>query len=231
MHFHGAYFANCSTWQQDPKHYLPSAQKVWTIIGQEILNSDMGGYFQGIYITSGLFQLWRSEGIVDTLHLKYGSSAALIRTLVCLLGSYLHMHIALTSIYFTRKFKTLSMHHLILLTGLGSISWSGHIIHIALPVNRLLDIGIDPALIPWSEDLLFQDSQSIVFKRFSIGSLLDLSIYLPKGVSITERLLNSSTGSIFLGIIGAHHLYLGLVLIRGALFGYQIAKLCFLGQI
>jgi len=65
MHFHGAYFANASAWNKDPKHCLPSAQTVSSLVGQDILNSDVGGYFQGINITSGFFQLWRSEGIVQ----------------------------------------------------------------------------------------------------------------------------------------------------------------------
>ena len=57
MHFHGAYFSNYDIWLKDPKHYLPSAHNVWSLIGQDILNSDIGNYFQGIHITSGIFQL------------------------------------------------------------------------------------------------------------------------------------------------------------------------------
>ena len=57
MLFHGAYLSNYSQWLKDPKHYVPSAQMVWSLIGQHILNSDIGNYFQGIHITSGIFQL------------------------------------------------------------------------------------------------------------------------------------------------------------------------------
>jgi photosystem I P700 chlorophyll a apoprotein A1 len=39
----------------DPTHIKPSAQVVWPIVGQEILNGDVGGGFQGIQITSGFF--------------------------------------------------------------------------------------------------------------------------------------------------------------------------------
>jgi hypothetical protein len=35
----------------DPTHNQPSAQVVWPIVGQEILNGDVGGGFQGIQIT------------------------------------------------------------------------------------------------------------------------------------------------------------------------------------
>jgi len=42
MGLHGAYFANHYIWNKDPKHYLPSAAGA-----QDILNSDIGNYFQG----------------------------------------------------------------------------------------------------------------------------------------------------------------------------------------
>jgi len=80
MHFHGAYFSNYDIWSRDPKHSLPSAQLIWQIIGQHLLNSDIGNSFQGIHITSGIFQLWRSEGIITQIHLKYGWSASLLGT-------------------------------------------------------------------------------------------------------------------------------------------------------
>jgi photosystem I P700 chlorophyll a apoprotein A1 len=80
MHFHGAYFSNYGAWLKDPKHCLPSAHLVYSLVGQDILNSDVGGYFQGIYITSGLFHLWRSEGIVTHVGLKYAAGASLIGT-------------------------------------------------------------------------------------------------------------------------------------------------------
>ena len=41
----------------------PSAQSVYPIVGQEILNADVCGNFQGIQITSGFFQIWRAEGV------------------------------------------------------------------------------------------------------------------------------------------------------------------------
>ena len=48
MYFHGARFSNYEGWLSDPTHIKPSAQVVWPIVGQEILNGDVGGGFQGI---------------------------------------------------------------------------------------------------------------------------------------------------------------------------------------
>jgi len=46
MHFHGAYFSNYSSWLTDPISVKQSSQVVWPIVGQEILNADVGGNFQ-----------------------------------------------------------------------------------------------------------------------------------------------------------------------------------------
>jgi photosystem I P700 chlorophyll a apoprotein A1 len=45
-------------------------------------------------------------------------------------------------------------HHLGGLLGLGSLGWAGHQIHVSLPVNKLLDAGIDPKEIPLPHELL-----------------------------------------------------------------------------
>jgi len=57
MYYHGARFSNYEAWLSDPTHIKPSAQVVWSIVGQDILNADVGGGFQGIQITSGFFSI------------------------------------------------------------------------------------------------------------------------------------------------------------------------------
>ena len=208
MHFHGAYFSNYDIWLKDPKQYVPSAQLVRSIIGQDILNSDVGSYFQGIHITSGVFNLWRSEGILGNFHLKYATGACLAGTIICLFGSYFHMHISWSSISFYNKFSCLSIHHAIILFGLSCISWCGHQIHISLPYVRLLDCGVDPVVMPWFQELLFKDLIQITLPGFSIRNSFGSF-----GAALTETLLNSSTGSLFLGQVTTHHFYLGIGLI------------------
>ena len=48
MYFHGARFSNYVAWLSNPTSIKPSAQIVWPIVGQEILNADVGGGFQGV---------------------------------------------------------------------------------------------------------------------------------------------------------------------------------------
>eukprot|EP00929_Paragymnodinium_shiwhaense_P019559 TRINITY_DN1328_c0_g1_i25.p1 TRINITY_DN1328_c0_g1~~TRINITY_DN1328_c0_g1_i25.p1 ORF type:complete len:360 (+),score=-107.39 TRINITY_DN1328_c0_g1_i25:109-1188(+) len=169
LHFSGAYFANFSAFILDPKHCFSSAHLVSSLVGQDILNSDVGGYFQGIYTTAAFTQI----------HLKYASSASLIGTITCIAASYFSMHLLFIT----------SIHHLPLLLGLASLSYCSHQIHISSPINRLLDSGVDPAVIPLPQDLL-------------IG-----------GTGFSIQLLCGGT----LQMLSAHHFYLGIALIAAAL--------------
>jgi photosystem I P700 chlorophyll a apoprotein A1 len=112
------------------------------------------------------------------------------------------------------------------------MSWSGHQIHISLPINRLLDSGVDPAVIPWPEDLLFRDSLQVIVPSFGSGPLVDFST---SSISImpeyegamrfsTERLFKS-TAAHHLGVIAAHHFYLALVFIASGLIAYGVGFL------
>jgi photosystem I P700 chlorophyll a apoprotein A1 len=223
MHFHGAYFSNYSAWLKDPERCLPSSHLVWSLVGQDILNGYSGQYFSGVTITSGFFQLWRSEGIITQTHLKYACAASLIATIACVWGSYCHMQITSPYSSFYKKFKRANEmrtsliiipHHLMVIFGLGCISWCSHQIHVSLPTNSLLDSGICMA---GNADLM-----QVIFPRFGVGPLVDFALYLP-GISVfasSGKLLNPSTGSIFLGQIAAHHFALGVVFIMVGVIGY-----------
>jgi len=209
MLYHGAYFSNYSAWLKDPKHCLPSAQLVYYVVGQDILNSDVGGYFQGIYITSGLCNLWCSEGIMGSFHLKCSVWSCMIGIVLALFGSYFHMHISWPSVHFFRKFSSLSIHHLVVLFGLGCISWCGHQVHISLPYARLVASAVDPAVMPWPQDLLFTHLVQIILPGFGVQS--------PFGAALTGTLLDPFTASLPCGQIAAHHFYVGSALIITAI--------------
>ena len=57
-----------------------SSHSLYSLIGQDILNSYTSQYFSGITITSGFYQLWRSSGIITQSQLKYACAACLIAT-------------------------------------------------------------------------------------------------------------------------------------------------------
>lgn len=219
MLFHGAYFSNYLEWLRDPLHIKPSAHFVWSCVGQEMLNNDLGGYTQGIFISSGLFQIWRAQGFVSLFQLKASSFLVLFISCILMCLSFYIMHISpIRSDSQLSSFK-----NLIMLSGLASISWSAHIIHISTPLNRLLEIGVDPALISSAQDLLSRDVMRSIYPDFGQTTLVSFKPFAMNysTTSISGSLLNGyldSTGSIPLYISGYHHLYLGIVLVFSGLF-------------
>ena len=150
---------------------------------------------------------------------KYACSASLLGTVISLFGSYYHMHMKWSTVSFYKKFKCLSIHHSAVLFGLSSISWCGHQIHISVPPNRLLDSGIDPVVMPCPQDFLLLDlihSEMILF-GFSIGP----SDYSKILGFLQCKLLNSSTGGVFLGQVTAHHFSVGIVFITSSVIGIR----------
>jgi len=61
-------------------------------------------------------------------------------------------------------------HHLAGLLGLGSLSWAGHQIHIAAPINKLLDAGVDPKEIPLPHEFIAnRDLMAQLYPSFAKG--------------------------------------------------------------
>ena len=64
-----------------------------------------------VYITSGIFQLWRAQGLMTQIHLKYASRGSLIGTIISLTAGYFHMHSFCSSSFTSLR----RVHHLIVL--------------------------------------------------------------------------------------------------------------------
>ena len=154
MFFHGARFSNYSAWLTNPTGVKQSAQVVWPIIGQEILNGDVGRRFQGIQITSGLFQLWRSSGFTNGVQLYTITISSLRMAIVLFFVGWFHYHKVAPRLQWFQNIESILNHHLSGLMGLGSLAWVGHQIHIALPVNNLLDTRIYFEYIPLPHEWL-----------------------------------------------------------------------------
>nr|AKI29326.1 photosystem I P700 apoprotein A1 [Selaginella uncinata] len=154
MYFHGARFSNYEAWLSDPIHIKPSAQVVWPIVGQEVLNGDVGGGFQGIQITSGFFQVWRASGITSELQLYSTAIGGLIFAALMLFAGWFHYHRAAPQLAWFQSVESMLNHHLAGLLGLGSLSWAGHQVHVSLPINQLLGIGVDAKEIPLPHEFI-----------------------------------------------------------------------------
>jgi len=216
MYFHGAFFSNYESWITDPVRIKPSAQVVWPIVGQEILNGDMGGGFQGVQITSGLFQVWRARGITSELQLYSTAVGGLLLAILIFFSGWFHYHKAAPRLEWFQSVESILNHHLSGLLGLGSLSWAGHQIHIAIPVNRLLDAGVDPKEIPLPHEwILNRDLVSQIYPGFRKGLA---PFFTLQWNAYTDFLtfrggLNPVTGGLWITDVAHHHLAISALFI------------------
>lgn len=216
MYFHGARFSNYSGWMADPIHVKPSAQVVWPIVGQDILNADVGGGFHGIQITSGLFQLWRAAGITNEFQLYCTAIGALVMAALMLFAGWFHYHVSAPKLEWFQNAESMMNHHLAGLLGLGSLGWAGHQIHVSLPINKMLDAGVPIEKIPLPHEfILNRDVMAQVFPSFAKGLLpfftLNWGTY--SDFLTFKGGLNPATGGLWLTDTAHHHLALAVLLI------------------
>jgi len=216
MHFHGAYFSNYTAWLVNPLQIKPSAQSVYPIVGQEILNADVGGNFQGIQITSGFFQIWRAEGVTTQQQLYSIALGALVMSGVMLFAGWFHYHKAAPKLEWFQNAESMLNHHLSGLLGLGSLSWAGHEIHIGNPINKLLDSGMDPKDLPNPHELLLnREFLGALYPSFKQGLVpfftLNWSAY--SDILTFKGGLNPTTASLWLTDIAHHHLAIAVLFI------------------
>nr|YP_009654399.1 photosystem I P700 apoprotein A1 [Pleurostichidium falkenbergii]QCH39686.1 photosystem I P700 apoprotein A1 [Pleurostichidium falkenbergii] len=222
MYFHGAKFSNYVAWLSNPTIVKPSAQIVWPIVGQEILNADVGGGFQGVQITSGFFQLWRSSGITTEYELYATAIGGLFMSVLMLFAGWFHYHKSAPKLEWFQNVESMMNHHLAGLLGLGCLGWSGHQIHVSLPINKLLDSGISPQEIPLPHEFLInRNLMAELYPSFAKGILpfftLDWNEY--SDFLTFKGGLNPINGGLWLSDIAHHHLALSvLFLIAGHMY-------------
>jgi photosystem I P700 chlorophyll a apoprotein A1 len=215
-YFHGARFSNYEGWLIDPTHVKPSAQVVWPIVGQEILNGDVGGGFQGVQITSGLFHLWRASGITRSLQLYSTAIGRRLLATMMFFAGWFHYHKAAPRLEWFINVESIMNHHLSGLLGLGSLAWSGHQIHISIPVNRLLDIGIDPKEIPLPHEwILNRDLISEIYPSFikGLGPFFTIQWSCYSEFLTFKGGLNPVTGGLWITDEAHHHLAIAVLII------------------
>ena len=138
MHYHGAYYSNYHTWLKDSTRITPSSHLVWSLIGQESINTLTNSicinpacdtFYTGIQITAGFFHVWHSTDIYSTLHLQDTCITSMISTII-----YIHIAIYSPNSHLSHVY-TPTIHHLHLLAIMGSssITWYAHQSHISLP--------------------------------------------------------------------------------------------------
>lgn len=215
MYFHGARFSNYTAWLASPTNIRPSAQVVWPIFGQDILNGDMGGGFHGIQITSGLFQLWRAAGFTNEFQLYCTAIGGLVMAALMIFAGWFHYHVRAPKLEWFQNVESMMNHHLAGLLGLGSLGWAGHQIHVSLPINKLLDAGVAPADIPLPHEFIDASRMAELYPSFAEGLrpffTLNWGVY--SDFLTFKGGLNPVTGGLWLSDTAHHHLALAVVLI------------------
>jgi len=214
MYFHGARFSNYKAWLSDPTHIGPSAQVVWPIVGQEILNGDVGGGFRGIQITSRFFQIWRASGITSELQLYCTAIGALVFAALMLFAGWFPYHKAALKLAWFQNVESMLNHHLAGLLGLGSLSWAGHQVHVSLPINQFLNAGVDPKEIPLPHEfILNRDLLAQLYPSFAEGATPFFTLNWSKYSEFLTFCggLDPVTGSLWLTDIAHHHLVIAIL--------------------
>lgn len=216
MIFHGAKFSNYEAWLSDPLGVKPSAQVVWPIVGQDILNGDVGGGFHGIQITSGIFHVWRGWGITSSFQLYCTAIGGLVLAGLFLFAGWFHYHKRAPKLEWFQNVESMLNHHLAVLLGCGSLGWAGHLIHVSAPVNKLLDAGVPLKDIPLPHEfILNKELLTDLYPGFANGLTpfftLDWGQYAD--FLTFKGGLNPVTGSLWMTDIAHHHLAIAVVFI------------------
>ncbi|MBE9029229.1 photosystem I core protein PsaA [filamentous cyanobacterium LEGE 11480] len=216
MYFHGAKFSNYEAWLSDPIGIKPSAQVVWPIVGQEILNADVGGGFHGIQITSGLFQMWRAAGITNSYQLYVTAIGGLVMAGLMLFAGWFHYHKAAPKLEWFQNVESMLNHHLAGLFGLGSLAWAGHQIHVGNPINELLDKGVPIDKIPLPHEFLTNTQlMADIYPSFSKGLTPFFTLNWGEYADFLtfKGGLNPLTGGLWLTDTAHHHLAIAVMFI------------------
>ena len=216
MYYHGAKFSNYEAWLGNPTGIKPSAQVVWNIVGQDILNGDVGGGFQGIQITSGLFHLWRASGITNEYQLLCTAIGGLVMAGLMFFAGWFHYHKAAPKLEWFQNVESVMNHHLAGLIGCGSLGWAGHQIHVSIPINAYLDAGVSPKDIPLPHEFIFNPAlMAQLFPSFGQGLTpfwtLNWGVY--SDFLTFKGGLNPQTGALWLTDQAHHHLAIAVLFI------------------
>ncbi|CAN1209400.1 photosystem I core protein PsaA [Tumidithrix helvetica PCC 7403] len=216
MYYHGAKFSNYEAWLSNPVGIKPSAQVVWNVVGQDILNGDVGGGFQGIQITSGLFHLWRASGIVNEYQLLCTAIGGLVMAGLMFFAGWFHYHKAAPKLEWFQNVESVMNHHLAGLLGLGSLAWAGHQIHVSIPINYYLDKGVPASQIPLPHEFILNSSlMSEIFPSFAQGvtPFFTLNWGAYSDFLTFKGGLNPQTGALWLTDQAHHHLAIAVLFI------------------
>jgi photosystem I P700 chlorophyll a apoprotein A1 len=177
----------------------------------------------GVRVTSGWFNLWRSVGFVNETELYWMAVSSLVMSFLMAFAGWFHYHRFAPKLEWFQSVESMLGHHVGGLLGMGSVSWAGHQVHVSIPINYLLDTGVDPREIPLPHELIVdRGSLAESYPSFSKGLTplfaLDWAQY---GDLLTFKGgLNPLTGGLWMTDVAHHHLAVGVVFVLFGTFAH-----------
>ena len=143
--FHVAWQGNFEQWILNPLKVKPIAHGIWDPhFGETALKAfTRGGVIYPVNIAlSGVYQWWYTIGMRTNQDLYMASVFLLVVALLFLQAGWLHLQPQFKpSIAWFKNNESRLNHHLSGLFGFSSIAWTGHLVHVAIPESRGIDVN------------------------------------------------------------------------------------------
>jgi photosystem I P700 chlorophyll a apoprotein A2 len=143
--FHVAWQGNFEQWILNPLKVKPIAHAIWDPhFGEPALKAfTRGGASYPVNISySGLYNWWYTIGMRTNNELYLASIGLLFLSVVLLFAGWLHLQPKFKpALAWFKNNESRLNHHLIGLFGVSSLAWSGHLVHVAIPESRGIDVG------------------------------------------------------------------------------------------
>ncbi|KAH0660584.1 hypothetical protein KY289_029332 [Solanum tuberosum] len=138
--FHVAWQGNFESWVQDPLHVRHIAHAIWVPhFGQPAMEAfTQGGALGPVNIAySGVYQWWYTIGLHTNEDLYTGALFLLFLSAISLIAGWLHLQPKWKpSVFWFKNVESRLNHHLSGLFGVSSLTWTGHLVHLAIPASR-----------------------------------------------------------------------------------------------
>ena len=144
--FHVAWQGNFEQWVSNPLKVKPIAHSIWDPhFGESALKAFSKGNSYPVNLAfSGVYQWWYTIGFRTNQELYRGSVGLLILSCVLLFAGWIHLQPKFRpSLSWFKNNESRLNHHLSGLLGVSSLAWTGHLVHVAIPVSRGIHVGWD----------------------------------------------------------------------------------------
>ena len=141
---------------------------------------------------------------------------ALVMAGLMMFAGWFHYHVRAPKLEWFQNVQSMLNHHLAGLLGLGSLGWAGHLIHVALPTNQLLDAGVPLKDVPLPHEFILNPKlMAELYPSFAEGLrpffTLNWSAYAD--FLTFKGGLNPATGGLWMTDIAHHHLAIAVMFI------------------